>query len=654
MAYTKSTLIFSGNLSLTEMQTSYHLDLYINDTLINTESEINSALHPNGTTNKPDKIEYRCKTGYSFSGDVYGRYKNKEGTNLSVQFTVENGIKAYYLYPQSNGTKANRIYPEYKSTFMKNGVATPFCTVVASADNIPVSASLNNCNLSPVVSSIPKGSASNFTITADNGYKFTSSPSVYTLAGDVTSAVEVTKVSDYEYTFIVTPAETDESLNIYADAVSESVSFIKTLSNCSVSPAGNTLTIGVPVTVTITANSGYIFDAENIPVLYWLDSEQTRHEISLTKVSDYVYNTTFTPNETDYYLNASAIAEPSSIPLEKNLSNCSLSPDVNSFIDGQTYNIVLTADAGYIFDVAPSFRYRNSEAVLVPIPLTKVSDYVYKYDGLTIDADKATKFFITAYASVESVSSNKYGVLQIHKIDADTLKAFNDLRYYSGSGSLSQINLSQYISALKVIFIDVTSTANDNILVSNINTGISAPKINDDYITLDLGNVLLAGMYHNTLDKMYSEIFLNLPFVDVYKLDSVYMNETINIKYRVNLISGDGAIFISIVRDIETFLIDVINVNMSFDLPYVYPIESDIKQLNTKIKAVNFNIAPTVTIKQRLKADANNNIYQCFKIDTPANENGYFKIERLDADTIPASASIRNKIENLLKAGAYI
>ena len=654
MSYYKSTMNFGGSNSLKEMNNNYHLDLYVNDTLISYESEINNALHPNGTTNNPDKIEYRCKTGYAFSGDVYGHIRNKEGTQLRPLMTVTNNTIAFYNVSQGNGGSV-KIYPDYKGTFTKNGVDTPYLTVIESANNnIPVSASLNNCSLSPVVSNIPKGSTSNFTITADNGFKFTTSPSVYTLAGSVSSTVQVTKVSDYEYTFSVTPAENDESLNIHADAVSESVSFIKTLSNCSVSPAGNTLTIGVSVTVTITANSGYIFDAENKPVLYWLDTDQTRHEISLIKVSDYEYTTTFTPDETDYYLDASAIAEPSSVPLEKNLTNCSLSPDVNSFIDGKTYNIILTAEPGYIFDVEPSFRYRNSEGNLITIPLIKVNDYVYKYDGLTIDANKATKFFITAYASIESVTSNKYGVLQIHKIDADTLKAFNDLRYYSGSGSLSQIDLSQYISALKVIFADATSTANDNILISNINTGISAPKIDDDYITLDLGNVLLAGMYHNTLDIMYSEIFLNLPFVDVYKLDSVYMNETINIKYRVNLISGDGAIFISIVRDSEEFLIDVINVNMSFDLPYVYPIESDIKQLNTKIKAVNFNVAPTVTIKERLKADANNNIYQCYKIDTPANENGYFKIERLDADTIPASVSIRNKIENLLKAGVYI
>lgn len=643
--------IFTGSFSLNEMRNTYHIDLYVNDKLVTAEADATNFLYAGGDTRKNDKIEMRTQSGYMFSGDVYGTYKS-EGKQVNIQMTKTGDTIAFMNVPQ--GTTRVTIYPTYKGSFKKDGVTIPYCTVVASANVIPVSASLNNCTLSPVVSTIPKDTTSAFTITADNGFKFTSSPSVYTMAGSVTSAVQVTKVSDYEYTFSVTPAETDESLNIYADAVSESVSFIKTLSNCSVSPAGNTLTIGVPVTVTITANSGYIFDAGNKPVLYWLDIEQTRHEISLTKVSDYEYTATFTPDETDYYLDASAIAEPSSVPLEKNLTNCSLSPDVNSFIDGQTYNIVLTADAGYIFDVSPSFRYKNSEGTLITIPLTKVSDYVYKYDDLKINANEEDKYFITAYASVESVSSNKYGVLQIHKIDADTLKAFNDLRYYSGSGSLSQIDLSQYISSLKVIFADATSTANDNILVSDINTEINAPKIDDDYITLDLGNVLLSGMYHNTLDKMYSEIFLNLPFVDVYKLDSVYMNETINIKYRINLISGDGAIFISIVRDSETFLIDVINVNMSFDLPYVYPIESDIKQLNTKIQAVNFNIAPYVTIKQRLKADTNNNVYQCYKIDTPANENGYFKIERLDSDTIPANASIRNKIENLLKAGVYI
>lgn len=620
-----------------EYSNAKHYKIYVNNHLLTTENvaEFNSYFNISGG----DDIKYICDVGYQFINTVKIRYGKTGGKYETPPMTMSENNTVATFHLVSDGWQLR--------------LALNDNTQILS-DVIPVSTSLDNCTLSPALANIPKNSASNFTITADNGFKFTSAPSVYTMADGERYAVEVTKVSDYVYTFSVTPDEYDESLNIYADAVSETVSFIKTLSNCSVSPAGNTLTIGVPVTVTITANSGYIFDAENTPVLYWIDNEEIRHEISLTKISDYEYTATFTPDETDYYLDASAIAEPESVSFNKNLTNCSVSPNVNSLIDGETYNFIFTADSGYIFDVAPSLRYHNSEGDYITCPLTKISDYEYRCNNLTIDADDMTAFYATAYASVESVSSNKYGVLQIHKIDADTLKAFNDLRYYSGSGSLQQIDLSQYISALKVIFVDATSTASDNILVSNINTGISAPKIDDDYITLDLGNVLLAGMYHNALDKKYSEILLNLPFVDVYKLDSDYMNETINIKYRINLISGDGAIFISIVRNSVLYLIDVINVNMSFDLPYIYPIESDIKQLNTKIKAVNFNIAPSVTIKQRLKADANNSVYQCYKIDTPANENGYFKIERLDADTIPASASIRNKIENLLKAGVYI
>lgn len=620
-----------------EYSNAKHYKIYVNNHLLTTEneSEFNNYFNISGG----DDIKYISDVGYQFVNTVKIRYGKSGGIYETPYMTMSENNTVATFHLVSNGWELRRALND--DTQLLSNI-------------IPVSTTLNNCTLSPALANIPIGSASSFTITADNGFKFTSGPSVYTMANGETYAVEITKVSDYVYTFSVTPDEYDESLNIYADAVSETVSFIKTLSNCNVSPAGNTLTIGVSTTVTITANSGYIFNAENIPVLYWIDNEETRHEISLTKVSDYEYTATFTPDETDYYLDASAIAEPKSVSFNKNLTNCSVTPNVNSLIGGKTYSFIFTADSGYIFDVEPSLRYHNSGGDYITCPLTKISDYEYRYNNLTIDADDMTAFYATAYASVESVSSNKYGVLQIHKIDADTLKAFNDLRYYSGSGSLSQIDLSQYISALKVIFVDVASTASDNILVSNINTGISAPKIDDDYITLDLGNVLLAGMYHNALDKKYSEILLNLPFVDVYKLDSDYMNETINIKYRINLISGDGTIFISIVRNSVLYLIDVINADVSFDLPFVYPIESDIKQLNTKIKAVNFNVAPTVTIKQRLKADANNNIYQCYKIDTPANENGYFKIERLDADTIPASASIRNKIENLLKAGVYI
>ena len=135
MSYYQSVMTFGGSNSLKDMNNNYHLDLYINDTLISYESEINNALHPTGTTNNPDKIEYRCKTGYMFSGDVYGHYRNTEGTQRRPLMTVTNDTIAVYNVSQGNGASV-KIYPEYKGTFTKNGVATPYLTVIESTNNI--------------------------------------------------------------------------------------------------------------------------------------------------------------------------------------------------------------------------------------------------------------------------------------------------------------------------------------------------------------------------------------------------------------------------------------------------------------------------------------------------------------------------------------
>lgn len=607
----------------------------------------------------PDVVQYVCENGYKFDGDVYMRYRLFTTGNTfyyDKMTDTSDTVKTFTL------SERGSFRPICEGTFTKDGVTLSYMQVVQDTATVyQLTKNLTNASVTPNITTVIAGNSYTLEINANEGYTFdeNNTPSFYYIDNEGDPYyLPVTKIDDTHYRITFTADETDYILDASAVALPATTPIdITGLTHCHISPNILAVTVGVTTQIDVVADSGYYFNENDEPILYIpYDNEGGQTTVNGTRIDETTYRFSVTTDENDIKLEfvADAVQIPATTPLTKNLTNCSVTPNVNSLIDGETYSFIFTADSGYIFDVAPSLRYHNSEGDYITCPLTKISDYEYRYNNLTIDADDMTAFYATAYASVESVSSNKYGVLQIHKVSADNLKAFNDLRYYGGSGSLQQIDLSQYISALKVVFVDVASTANDNILVSNINTGISAPKIDDDYITLNLGNVLLAGLYNNALDKKYSEILLNLPFVDVYKLDSVYMNETINIKYRVNLISGDGAIFISIVRNSVLYLIDVINVSMSFDLPYIYPIESDIKQLNTKIKAVNFNIAPSVTIKERLKADANNSVYQCYKIDTPANENGYFKIERLDADTIPASASIRNKIENLLKAGVYI
>lgn len=429
------------------------------------------------------------------------------------------------------------------------------------------------------------------------------------------------------------------------------------LTHCHISPNILAVTVGVTTQIDVIADNGYYFDENDEPILYIpYGNEGDQTTINGTRIDETTYRFSVTTDENDIKLEfvADAVQTPASVPIEKNLTNCSLSPNISALVLNESYTLILTANAGYRFDVAPSLRFINNEGTPIYYEYVKISDYEYRFNNVMAESGYSD-YTLTAIANAESQTSEKYGVLAIHKVSADNLKAINDLRYYSGAGSLSQIDLSKYFASLKVIYCDVSTATSDAIIVSNINTNVVAPKVTDDYTILNLGNVSLAGEYLNALDKKYSEITLNLPFVSAYKLDSAFMNETINIKYRVHLISGDVIVIISLVRNDTEYLIDTISGNMSFDLPFTYTINGETKPINANVNnPINFNVAPSVTIRQRLKADVYNSIYQCYKIDTPAHENGYFKIERLDVDTIPASASIRNKIENLLKAGVYV
>ena len=340
-----------------------------------------------------------------------------------------------------------------------------------------------------------------------------------------------------------------------------------------------------------------------------------------------------------------------SLPLIKNLTNCTISPDIDVLETGSN-QIRVIADSGFIFDIEPSFTYQNYEGSIITIVSQKISDYEYLFDFFV--RTNSSDYILNAVANVESQTSNKYGVLQIHKITPDILKSFNDLRYYAGSGSLSQIDLSQYVSSLKVIFYDVSTETTDNIIVSNIDTGIIAPRVLDDNIIIDLGNYNLTGLYQNNLDRKYSTISIELPFMGLQNIDSVYMNETINIKYLLNIITGDFNIIISIVRNEKLYLINSFSGNMSFDLPYTYPIESQLKIINDRVKQINFNTPPRIIIKENLKADNNIKIYDCYKIDKLKNETGYFKCSFIDVNNLSVNENIKSEIESLLLNGVYI
>ena len=609
--------------------------------------------------NNPDTIQYVCESGYKFKGDVYIRYHViSTGILERPKMTdTSDTIKTFI------SNKAVNFSPLCDDVFNKDGVVVPYMVVVQdSASVYQLTKNLTNASVTPNIDTVTVGTSYTLDIYANEGYTFDehNEPTFYYIDNEHTPYyLPVTKIDDTHYRITFTADETDYILKAKAVALSATTPIdITGLTHCHISPNILAVTVGVTTQIDVIADNGYYFDENDEPILYIpYGNEGDRTTVNGTRIDETTYRFSVTTNENDIKLEfvANAVQIPATTPLEKNLTNCSLSPNISALVLNESYTLILTANAGYRFDVAPSLRYIDGEGTIIYYEPVKISDYEYRFNNVSYDNTNKNNYILTATANAESQTSEKYGVLAIHKVSADNLKAINDLRYYSGAGSLSQIDLSKYFASLKVIYCDVATTTSDAIIVSNINTNVVAPKVTDDYTILNLGNVSLAGEYQNTLDKKYSEITLNLPFVSAYKLDIAFMNETINIKYRVNLISGDVTVIISLVRNDTEYLIDTISGNMSFDLPFTYTINGETKPINANvINPINFNVAPSVTIRQRLKADVYNSVYQCYKIDTPAHENGYFKIERLDADTIPASASIRNKIENLLKAGVYI
>lgn len=258
---------------------------------------------------------------------------------------------------------------------------------------------------------------------------------------------------------------------------------------------------------------------------------------------------------------------------------------------------------------------------------------------------------MTASASVETETTTKYGAIQIHKISNDNLKAFNNLRYYNGS--LSQVDLSNYISSLKLLPLDITTNKSDNIFVSNVDTGITAPVIENDFVTFNLGSVTLTGVYQNELDKKYSKIKLILPYLDCITIDSNLMNETIKVIYKVNVISGDTTAFIFLVRNNTDYLIDTVNGNIGVDVPYLVTINNENKIVQNYRNNQSFIDSPKVVIETQLKA-TNNTVYDCYKKNSISSETGFFKCSYVDIDSNKIPLNEIELIKQKLLTGVYI
>ena len=560
----------------------------------------------------------------------FNRNLSPDGKTITLVPTVKLSVKEKLICKQESN---HPIEPD-----------TPSYTTLTITKN------LSNVTMSPDVSSIEiDGNSHIITLTADSGYQFSDVPKLTISGTDYNFTL-----SDNVYTLDVNSIgiQADVSGTITATAtqiiVNPTVTITKHLTNVAMSPDVSSIELdGTSKVITLTANSGCQFDG--LPYFEW-NREPYFFEQS---GSNYVFDlNTLIDENASIAIYATATATAKTKNVTNQLTNCTIKPPFNSMVENENYTLTLNANQGYKFVTTPILEIYDRD--LQVLDFTKVTDYQYT---LTFTADSSyfdtdTNAILSGVAIEETPIVNKYGAIQVYKPSTSDMAELTTKRFRANNTvdgiTFADIDLGSYITQFKRIFFDVVTSSKSNILLGRHDTLINTDVVNNDDVTIDCGTVLIQGSNNNELDTKIYKIKLVLPFYEVVELPSIYINKTIHIVYKANIITGYADILINEVVDNTDLLIVKYRCKVSQDLPYIL----DYDKLNGALSDMQLNTSPKIILQK------NNTFidkgFITYKKSLISNEVGYFEIKDIVSMSVNATQKEKDLIENLLKSGVYL
>lgn len=535
--------------------------------------------------------------------------------------------------------------------------------------------SISNTSTTPSnLSALEVSTEITITITANDGYYFSTAP--YMESNDGMGALNTYRFSTSETSFPKTysitlsstqTAELDQFTNTIKGGVSQlkTFSIVNDVANTTPDIALTGLICGSEVTINLSANDGFYFSTA--PKLECNDGMGSILNFNFTTTQETnptLYTLTLLGNDTQYlndYTNRikGATAETPTVEtytIKISLTHATANIDnVTEYVKGEPLNIIVTAEDGYYFSVAPVFKYSlNGELVS---------------DSLTGDGTEKPKVFTKSYTGEETANfsntatvgglygeaiiiptvdiSTMYGIIKAYAPTAEQLKSIGEVRYVSmPTGEV--LDLGQYITSLRKLFIDIpVTTTPEAVKLGGKATGVECLPLATDKITINCGSVAIAETYNNVVDYTNTTIDLYLPFIGFRPITtSKIMGRTLNIKYVVNVLTGDG---VCCVYANET-LIETFNCNLSFEVPYKLNNEFYSSTLNIDSSYL-YGFTPFVLIRTTQSitkpkyADSKEGLLNSF--------NGFVVCTRVD-NTLSISDKEKDEINRLLTSGVYI
>lgn len=331
------------------------------------------------------------------------------------------------------------------------------------------------------------------------------------------------------------------------------------------------------------------------------------------------------------------------VPVTYELTNCTVSPNPQTVKTGSTLNLTVTPNTNYKLDSCNLIWNDGTKDVTISVTGGVISFPV---------PDSCVSIKVKAFASVITPIGKNYGAINVYCVTLDNLDAFSKQRFFEikddSQGIYEEVNLGIFVNRIKRIFTNVPVSGTDSLKCGNYNTGITVKTPEKDVITLNFGDVTLTGLNGDSEDYN-AQISVFIPCRGFVAIDSKYIGKTINLSFKVNVITGDAVAFLScdgVVFQLESFSLsrDVIYKTGTTELNIVGGTQWD--------EQILYGLEPYIIITQN--TTVNKPVNNTQESVTIGDVTGYAQFENVDLDTVNLLVDEYNTIISELENGVYL
>lgn len=338
------------------------------------------------------------------------------------------------------------------------------------------------------------------------------------------------------------------------------------------------------------------------------------------------------------------------------LTGCSITGNKPWYVENETVSAKLTANDGTYFKIVPQMQYTSGNTVdntnydFTVSEDKKTATISQKLEFSKQSVELATISFVGSTVPEKVVTG--YGSINVYSVNDSILNQFSKARFQSSTGEVSlayDTDLGDYVNKLHKVFCDVGQVTETTIKCGNYDTLIKADSINSPVVTIDFGNVNLPVNNSDSSD-FNATVKVFVPFKGFVAVDSDFIGKTLNLKYDVDLVTGDGCYKIS-VGDV---IISQDVVKVSSDVIYKTSKNMNLATIGSSGFSTDYlkGLKPFVVMKyyEPLQDRYNNDN----SVKVLSDVTGFAKFKDITLPTIDCLNSEYNEIVSLLSKGVIL